>query len=95
MRPGNIADGSVTTSDDFTRLAAYYNNITTPTGPAQSSATQGRIDCPAEDGQFMANNTLPPTPDESVCNCVDQNAFACRVLDSTANDPAKVGELIK
>lgn len=86
---------SVTTSDDFSRLAAYYNNITTPTGPAQSSVTQGRIDCPAENAQFRANNTLPPTPDESACNCVDQNAFACKVIPATAQNPAKIGELIK
>lgn len=85
---------TVQTSGDFERLAAEYNSTTTPTGPAKSTATQGRIDCPAEDGNFLANNTLPPTPDASVCNCINQNAFACRVKDSTADEPAKVGALI-
>ncbi|KAK1922373.1 Glucanosyltransferase-domain-containing protein [Papiliotrema laurentii] len=85
---------SVQTSDDFRRLAAEYNSTATPTGPARSSASQGRIDCPPENSSFLANNTLPPTPDEQVCNCIDQNAFACKVKNSTANQPAVVGSLL-
>lgn len=95
VRDVSDADNSVTTSDDFNRLAAEYNSTATPTGPAKSNTTQGSIQCPAENDQFRANNTLPPTPDESVCNCIDQHAFTCRVLDTTANEPTKVGALIE
>jgi len=95
MSTRGAADSSVTTSGDFDRLSAQYNSTATPTGPAKSNVTQGSVTCPAENDQFRANNTLPPTPDESVCNCIDQNAFTCRVLQTTADEPNKVGALIE
>ena len=83
----------VQTSDDFTRLAKMYTNVSLPTNPAQSSVQAGTIACPAENSTFLASSTLPPTPDESVCNCINENSFSCRVLQSTADEPAIVGSL--
>nr|ADE10078.1 glyco hydro 72 [Tremella fuciformis] len=89
------ADGnSVQTSDDFTRLAAEYNSTTPPNTPTQSAApAASTIGCPAENDTLLASSTLPPTPDESVCNCINENAFACLLKQSSANEPIIVGSL--
>lgn len=87
---------TVTTSDDFTRLADQLGNVTsTPNTPAQSSVTVTQGTCPAsENSTFQASSTLPDTPDESVCDCIYQNAFTCVVKATTASQPAIVGALI-
>ena len=89
------ADGSsVQTSDDFTRLAAEYNSTTPPNTPTQSAApAASTIGCPAENDTLLASSTLPPTPDESVCNCINENAFACLLKQASANEPIIVGSL--
>ncbi|WRT68843.1 uncharacterized protein IL334_005824 [Kwoniella shivajii] len=89
------ADGNtVTTSDDFTRLSTQYNATAPPNSPAQSSVTAGQTDCPSESATFIASNTLPPTPNEDVCNCINQKSLACLVLQKTANSPTIVGDLL-
>lgn len=84
---------SVEVSSDFTRLSAEYNGTTGPNSPAQSSQTFTATDCPAINGSLLASTTLPPTPDEAVCDCLLQNALSCRVLPATSNEPAIVGSL--
>lgn len=86
-------DDSVETSADFDRLSAEYNRTTGPNSPAQSSQSQMTTDCPAINGSLLASTDLPPTPDEAVCNCINQNAFACRVRPETAASPAIIGSL--
>lgn len=88
---------SVTTSDDFTRLAAQLSNVTsTPNTPAQSSVTVTQGECPStENSTFQASNTLPGTPDETVCNCLYDNSFSCVVESATAQSPAKMGALLE
>lgn len=89
------ADGQqVETSGDFDRLAAYYNSTNGPNSPAQSTQSQQTTQCPEEDANFFASTTLPPTPNEAVCNCINENAFGCRVRQASANQPVIVGELI-
>ncbi|GFZ51518.1 1,3-beta-glucanosyltransferase gas1 [Saitozyma sp. JCM 24511] len=91
------ADGqTVTVSADYTRLSTQYNATKTPTTPSQSSASSaapGALTCPSVNATLLASSTLPPTPDESVCNCVNQNALACRVTQTSANEPNVVGAL--
>lgn len=87
-------DGTtVETSADFERLSAEYNSTTGPNSPAQSSQSQITTQCPGVNASLIASTDLPPTPDEAVCNCINQNAFACRVRPETANNPIIVGEL--
>ncbi|ORY25518.1 putative 1,3-beta-glucanosyltransferase [Naematelia encephala] len=87
-------DGSsVVVSDDFTRLSAEYNSTNGPNSPAQSASSDTTGTCPGINATLLASTTLPPTPDESVCNCVNQNALACRIIPATANQPAVVGSL--
>ena len=50
-------------------------------------------ECPAVNGSILASTDLPPTPDEAVCNCINQNAFACRLRAETASNPSVVGAL--
>lgn len=91
------SDGqTVQTTDDFTRLAAQLKNVTSPPNtPAQSTLTVTDGTCPtAENATFQASTTLPPTPDESVCNCVYQNALSCVVNAATARQPIVVGALL-
>jgi hypothetical protein len=84
---------SVATSDDFKRLSTQYNASTGPNSPAQSSQSTANITCPGPSASFLGSNLLPPTPNEAVCNCVNENAYACRVTQRTANEPAIVGGL--
>ena len=88
---------SVDTSDDFDRLATQYKNVTsTPNSPAASSVTVTQGACPTtENATFQASNTLPGTPDETVCNCLYDNSFSCVVRPATAANPAIVGSLIE
>ncbi|WWC64243.1 uncharacterized protein I303_106852 [Kwoniella dejecticola CBS 10117] len=89
------ADGnSVTTSDDFTRLSTQYNATDPPNSPAQSSVTAGQTTCPNESASLVASNTLPPTPNQGVCDCINQKALSCLVTSSTANSPTIVGDLL-
>lgn len=87
---------TVETSDDFDRLAARLSNVTsTPNTPAQSSVTFTQGECPtAENSTFQASNTLPDTPDQTVCNCLYENSFSCVVERATAGRPAIMGALI-
>lgn len=87
---------TVQTSSDFNLLAAQLKNVTsTPNTPAQSTLTVTDGTCPtAENATFQASTTLPPTPDESVCNCIYKNALSCVVNAATANQPIIVGALL-
>ncbi|ORX38966.1 putative 1,3-beta-glucanosyltransferase [Kockovaella imperatae] len=88
------SDGTqVDTTSDFERLAKQYGNVTLPTSPTQSNSQSSTLQCPAENSTLEASSDLPPTPDASVCNCLNQNAFSCRIIQSSANQPAIVGEL--
>ncbi|WVR09251.1 hypothetical protein IAU60_006316 [Kwoniella sp. DSM 27419] len=89
------ADGnSVNTSDDFTRLGAQYNATNPPNSPAKSSVTAGTSTCPDESAALIASTNLPPTPNEAVCNCVNQKSLACKVTQASANSPTIVGDLL-
>ena len=88
-----LIEHSVQTSDDFARLSAYYNTTAMPTSPAKASVTASNTNCPAQNSSLLASTTLPPTPDESVCDCVNSKALSCLVKPSTAMMPSVVGIL--
>ena len=69
---------TVSTSSDFDRLQAQYNNVTFINSPSQSAAGQTQFPaCPQPNSTFLASSTLPPTPNDSACQCLAQNAFTC------------------
>ena len=81
-------------NSDFTRLGAQYNATTPANTPTKSSAPAvSALSCPSQSANFLASNTLPPTPDELVCNCLNSNAFACGILPTAANQPILIGNL--
>lgn len=89
------ADGkTVTTSADWDRLVTQYGGASPPNSPTQSSASASTYGtCPSATDAFLASNTLPPTPNESACNCLE-NALSCQFTPQTANYSTVAGELI-
>lgn len=72
-----ISGNTVTTSTDFTRLAAQYANATPPNTPTQSSASGSTYpSCPSQNSTFLASSSLPPTPNDAACNCLE-SGLAC------------------
>ncbi|WVQ81620.1 hypothetical protein IAT38_003744 [Cryptococcus sp. DSM 104549] len=89
------SDGQrVETEDDFALLGAQYNKTSPPNSPAKGSSSAATTNCPSESSSFLASTDLPPTPDESVCNCLNENSLACHVKQTSADSPTIVGTLL-
>lgn len=72
-----INGNNVTLSDDFTRLKAQYGQASPPNSPSQSSTSDSSYpSCPSQNSTFLASSTLPPTPNDAACNCLQSN-LAC------------------
>ncbi|OCF34149.1 1,3-beta-glucanosyltransferase [Kwoniella heveanensis BCC8398] len=85
---------TITTSDDFTRLSTQYNATTPPNSPSKGSVQAGTTECPSESASLIASTTLPPTPNEAVCNCINEKSLACQLNQASANSPTIVGDLL-
>ncbi|OCB85209.1 glycoside hydrolase family 72 protein [Sanghuangporus baumii] len=89
-----VDGNTVTTSDDFTQLAAQYGNATGPNTPSQSDASSTQFPaCPQQNSTFFASITLPPTPNDTACDCV-VNSLSCQFTPQTDNTSIIVGTLI-
>ncbi|KAI0670201.1 Glucanosyltransferase-domain-containing protein [Trametes maxima] len=88
-------DGStVTPNDDFGRLKNQYTNLTLPTTPSKSSAGSNTFpSCPQQNSTWAASNTLPPTPNDASCQCLE-NIVSCQFTPKTTNTSAIVGSLL-
>ncbi|KAJ3506093.1 hypothetical protein NLJ89_g7068 [Agrocybe chaxingu] len=85
---------TVTTSDDFDRLRTQYGLVTFINSPSQSSVAAATYPtCPASTSTFLASSTLPPTPNEAACNCLE-SSLSCRFTPATSNYTTVVGELL-
>lgn len=85
---------TVTTSPDFDRLKTQYGQVTPPNTPAKSSAPAAAYpSCPTANNTFVASTTLPPTPNENACNCL-QSTLSCRFTPATNNYTTIVGVLL-
>lgn len=85
---------TVTVSDDFNRLKTEYGLISFIDSPSQSSvAAASYPSCAASTSTFLASNTLPPTPNEAACDCVE-SALSCRFTPTTDNTTVIVGTLL-
>ncbi|KAG9105878.1 1,3-beta-glucanosyltransferase gas1 [Ceratobasidium sp. 392] len=95
---------TVTTNADFTRLQNAYTTAAPSNSPSESSATQlSYSNCPAQgDGttstgaatSWLGSTTLPPTPQQSVCDCLTNTAFSCTATRQTAQSPLILGALL-
>jgi hypothetical protein len=90
------ADGKTATpNDDFGRLQAQYANVSFINNPSQSSAgSTSYPQCAQENSTFLASTTLPPTPSDSACSCVNANAFTCLFTPQTTNTTDLIGPLL-
>lgn len=85
---------TVTTSDDFVQLQKQYNQVTPPNTPVKASAPAAAYpSCPTANTTFVASTTLPPTPNEPACNCL-QSTLSCRFTPATNNYTEIVGQLL-
>ncbi len=83
---------TVTTSDDFTRLQAEYGNVTFVNSPSAPGSTTFPS-CPTANSTFLASQSLPPTPNDNSCNCLE-SSLACQFTPTTSNTSAIVGPLL-
>ncbi|KAK7468547.1 1,3-beta-glucanosyltransferase [Stygiomarasmius scandens] len=88
-----IDGNNVQTSDDFDRLKTQYGQVSPPNSPSSSSASSSFPACPTQNDTFAASTTLPPTPNEAACQCLE-STLSCQFTPQTANYSAVVGELI-
>lgn len=89
-----IDGDSVTTGDDFNRLKAQYGNVTLPTVPSKSSAGSTQFpSCPPNNSTWLASTSLPPTPNDDACTCLD-GILSCLFTPKTSNTTAIVGSLL-
>ncbi|KAI0343991.1 hypothetical protein BDW22DRAFT_1328054 [Trametopsis cervina] len=76
-------DGStVTPNDDFNNLKSQFSALSPPNTP--TSGTDSFPACPTQNSTFLASTTLPPTPNDNSCNCV-QSSVACQFNPPTSN----------
>jgi hypothetical protein len=89
------ADGStVTTSADYDRLQQQYSKVSFINSPAQSAAgTATYPSCPPATALFNVSDTIPSTPNDAACSCIEKN-LSCRFTPQTTNDTAIVGALL-
>lgn len=88
------SDGSVQTSDDFNRLKTQYGQVSPPNSPSKSSAGSTSFpSCPQQNSTFLASTTLPPTPNDAACACLE-SALSCQFTPKTVNVSDIVGPLL-
>lgn len=89
------SDGTtVTTTNDYNLLKAQYAQASGPNSPSQASAGSSTYSsCPPTSTAFVASVNLPPTPNESACNCLE-NTLSCRFTPATSNYTSIVGSLL-
>lgn len=89
------SDGSsVQVSDDFNRLKDQYTKVAPPNSPSKDSAGASSYPgCPSTNDTWVASTTLPPTPNLSNCDCLE-NALSCQFKPATSNYSTIVGELL-
>lgn len=88
-------DGStVTPNTDFENLKTMYNQVSFINNPSQSSAPSAAFPaCPQQNTTFLASTTLPSTPSDSACQCLESN-LSCQFNPQTSNTSAIVGSLL-
>ncbi|KZV67604.1 carbohydrate-binding module family 43 protein [Peniophora sp. CONT] len=89
----NVSGSTVTTGQDFENLKAAYANAKPTNSPTQSAApSPSYASCPSSSGTWLASNSLPPTPNDAACSCLD-SVVSCLFTPKVDNTSAIVGEL--
>ncbi|KAI0047670.1 carbohydrate-binding module family 43 protein [Auriscalpium vulgare] len=89
------SDGStVTPNTDFNNLKSQYGSVQFVNSPSQSSAPAASYPaCPSQNATLLASTTLPPTPNDAACTCLDSNV-SCQFRPETTNTSLIVGPLL-
>jgi hypothetical protein len=86
-----INGSTVTTTTDFNNLETRYGSISPPNSPSSGSASYPA--CPIANSTFSASSTLPPTPNDAACKCL-QDTLSCRYTPPTSSQNATVINII-
>lgn len=85
---------TVTPSADYNLLKAQYAQASGPNSPSQANAGNANYpSCPTTNSAFVASVNLPPTPNDSACNCLE-NSLSCTFSPATASYSTIVGSLL-
>ncbi|KAG7805838.1 hypothetical protein KL921_005269 [Ogataea angusta] len=81
-----IDDTTVSTMTDFQYYSSEINNVSPTTATvASASSTASELSCPTGFKYWNASDTLPPTPEETVCDCM-ASSLKCVVSDDVDSD---------
>lgn len=83
----SLVGSSISTKSDYNSFSTEIVKAT-PTGVNSASYTVTNTAlqaCPTVDSLWKASSTLPPTPDEDLCNCMSKS-LTCVVSDSVSSD---------
>jgi 1,3-beta-glucanosyltransferase GAS1 len=90
-------NSTVTTSQDYDNLKEQYGKVSPPTTPSQSSAPSATYAaCPAQNSDLLASTTLPPTPNDGACQCLEKS-LSCQFKPPTKNETLNllvIGQLL-
>lgn len=84
---------TATPTADFNRLQSQYSQVTFVNSPSLGSSSATYPSCPTSNDTFFSSTTLPPTPSDKACNCLEQS-LSCRFTPVTSNFNVEVGQLI-
>ncbi|CCE79442.1 Piso0_001504 [Millerozyma farinosa CBS 7064] len=76
----SVSGSSVSTMDDFNSLKSQLGSISPSTANTKSVSSVSATSCPSTGADWSASTNLPPTPDETICNCM-YDSLSC-VIDS-------------
>ena len=89
-----VSGTTVTPNADFEALATEYGRATPPNTPSLSAAGTTRYPaCSPANSTFLASTTLPPTPNNAACQCLE-SVLSCTFRPSIANYSIVVGPLL-
>lgn len=81
----SVDGSSVSTMADYKYYSSEINAVSPSSASASSaSAAAKTMECPATGSAWKANPSLPPTPQEGVCNCMS-DAVSCVVADDVSS----------
>ncbi|ODQ79188.1 carbohydrate-binding module family 43 protein [Babjeviella inositovora NRRL Y-12698] len=78
----SLSGSSISTMVDYKYYSSEINSISPSSAKSSDqTATASELSCPSQYSNWMASTDLPPTPDQSVCECLS-NSLACTVKTS-------------
>lgn len=81
----SISDNDVVTLDDFNNLKSRMEEIDPTTATLTGTIAVTTMSCPAIAATWAASESLPPTPDEAVCDCLE-DSLSCVVSSDVDSD---------